>query len=49
MIMGQDSVVGTATHYGLGGPQIESQCRRDFLHLSRPASCIMGTRSLSQE
>ena len=29
--------VGIATGYGLDGPGIESQCRRDFPHLSRPA------------
>jgi len=34
---GPGSVVGIATGYGLGGPGIESQCGRDFPHLSRPA------------
>jgi hypothetical protein len=33
----QDSSVGIATRYGLGGVGIESQWRRDFPHLSRPA------------
>jgi hypothetical protein len=32
-----DSVVGTATHYGLDSPGIESQWGRDFPHLSRLA------------
>jgi len=35
--MGQDSSVGIATRYGLDGPGIESQWRRDFLHPSRPS------------
>jgi hypothetical protein len=30
-----DSVVGIVTRYGVDGPGIESQWRRDFLHLSR--------------
>ena len=30
-------VVGIATGYGLDGPGIESQWRRDFPHLSKPA------------
>jgi len=34
---GHDSSVGTATRYGLGGPEIESRWMRDFPHLSRPA------------
>jgi hypothetical protein len=34
---GPGSVVGIATAYGLDGPGIESQWRRDFPHLSRPA------------
>ena len=34
---GRDSVVGITTRYGLDGPGIESRCRRDFPHLSRPA------------
>ena len=34
--MGRDSSVGTATHYGLGGPGIESRWGRDFLDPSRP-------------
>jgi len=29
--------VGTATGYGLGGPGMESQWGRNFLHLSRMA------------
>jgi hypothetical protein len=33
----RDSSVSTATHYGLVGPEIESQWRRDFQHPSRPA------------
>jgi hypothetical protein len=35
--MGRDSSVGIATRYGLDGPVIESWCRRDFPHPSRPA------------
>jgi hypothetical protein len=35
--VGPDSSVGIATYYGLDGPGIESRCRRDFLHPSRPA------------
>ena len=31
------SSVGIATGYGLDGPGIESRCRRNFPHLSRPA------------
>ena len=34
--MGRNSVVGIATRYGLEGPGIESRCRRDFPHQSRP-------------
>ena len=34
--MGQDSVVGIATCYGLDGTGIESRCLRDFPHPSRP-------------
>jgi hypothetical protein len=34
---GPGSVVGIATVYELDGLGIESRCRRDFLHLSRPA------------
>ena len=34
---GPGSVVGIATGYGLDGPVIESRCRRDLPHLSRPA------------
>ena len=29
--------VGIVTGYGLDSPGIESRCRRDFPHLSRPA------------
>ena len=36
-VVGQVSVVGIATPYGLDGPGIESRCGRDFPHLSRPA------------
>jgi hypothetical protein len=35
--MGQDSVVGIATRYGLDSLGIESQWGRNFLHLSRQA------------
>jgi hypothetical protein len=35
--VGRDSVVGTATRYGLDGPGIESRCGRDFPQPSRPA------------
>jgi hypothetical protein len=34
--VGRDSSVGIATRYGLGGPAIESRCRRDFPRPSRP-------------
>jgi hypothetical protein len=34
--VGLDSSVGIATCYGLDGPGIESRCRRDFPHPSRP-------------
>jgi hypothetical protein len=37
MLSGPGSVVGVATGYGLDDPVIESQWRRDFPHLSRPA------------
>ena len=33
---GPGSSVGIASDYGLDGPGIESRCRRDFPHLSRP-------------
>ena len=36
-IVGRDSSVGIATHYGLGGPGIESRWGRGFPHSSRPA------------
>ena len=35
--VGHDSVVGTATHYGLDDLGIKSQWRQDFWHLSRQA------------
>jgi len=35
--MGQDSSVGTVTHYKLDGPGIEIWWGRDFPHPSRPA------------
>jgi hypothetical protein len=35
--VGRDSSVGTATRYGLDGPEIVSRWGRHFLHLSRPA------------
>ena len=41
---GPGSSVGIATVYGLDGPGIESQWRRNFPHLSRPAM-QMGTWS----
>jgi hypothetical protein len=37
MMCGPGSSVSIATDYGLGGPGIESQWRRYFPHLSRPA------------
>jgi hypothetical protein len=33
----RDSLVGTATRYGLDGMEFESRWRRDFPHLSKPA------------
>jgi hypothetical protein len=33
----RESSVGIANGYGLDGPGIESQYRRDYPHLSRPA------------
>ena len=36
-MFGSGSSVSIATRYGLDGPGIESRCRRDFLHVSRPA------------
>jgi len=41
----RDSSVGIATRYGLGGPDIESQGWRDFLHPPKPA---MGSTHLLQ-
>jgi hypothetical protein len=35
-IVGRDSVLGTATYYGLDSLGIESWSGRDFLHPSRP-------------
>jgi len=37
LTVGRDSVGGIATGYGLESPEIESRCRRDFPHPSRPA------------
>jgi hypothetical protein len=37
IVCGPGSVVGIATGYGLECLVIESLCRRDFPHLSRPA------------
>jgi len=34
---GRDSLVGTATGYGMDGSGFESRCGRDFTHPSRPA------------
>ena len=36
-IVGRDSVVGIATHFGLDGPGIESRWGSDFLHPSGTA------------
>jgi hypothetical protein len=36
-VMGWDSIVNTATHYGLDGPGIKYQWGWDFPHLCRPA------------
>jgi hypothetical protein len=36
-MVGQDSAVGIATHYGLDSPGIESQWGQDFPHPSRMA------------
>jgi hypothetical protein len=41
--VGLHIVVGVATRYGLDGPRIESQWRRDFARQSRP---ILATGSL---
>ena len=35
--VGQDTVVGMATHYGLDGLGIKSQWGQEFWYLSRPA------------
>ena len=51
--MGRDSSVGIATHYGLDGPGIESQCRGGARfsvpvqtgRKSHPTSYIMGAGS----
>jgi hypothetical protein len=37
LLSGLGSVVGITTAYGLDGPGIEFQWRRDIPHLSRPA------------
>jgi hypothetical protein len=37
LLVGQDTVVSIATHYGLEDPGIESRWGRDFPQLSRPA------------
>ena len=37
----RDSIVGLATRYELGGPEIESQWERDFPYPSRPALGIL--------
>jgi hypothetical protein len=44
---GPGSIVGIATRYGLDGPGIESQCARDFPHLSRVALLYNGYRVFS--
>ena len=50
----RDSPVGTATRYGLDGPEIESRWGVRFSALvqtgprAHPASCTMGTGSLSR-
>ena len=36
-MLDQDSLVGEGARYGMDGPGIESRCRREFPHLSRPA------------
>ena len=36
-VVGWDSTVGIATHYGLDGPGIESQWGQDFPHLASPS------------
>jgi hypothetical protein len=47
MVVGLDNVVCIATHYGLGGPEIESRWGKVF-HArpgrpgAHPTSCIMG-------
>ena len=48
-VLSSDSgVVGIATRYGMDGPGFESRWGRDFPHPSRPASCTMGTGSVSR-
>lgn len=44
--MGQDSVAGMATHYGLDVPGFKSQCRHSFLDPSRQA--LMPNQPLEQ-
>ena len=36
-LVGRSSAVGTATSYGLDGPEIEFRWERDFSHPPRPA------------
>ena len=47
--MGQDSIVGIVTRYGLDSPGIKSQWEQGFLHFSRltlwPTQPTMGTGS----
>jgi len=52
--VGRDSSDDIATDYGLDGPEILSQCGRDFPHLSRPSlgptqPPVLATGSLSRE
>jgi hypothetical protein len=43
MVVGRDSAVCVATHYGLDGPGIESRWGQDFPHLPRPALGLTPT------
>jgi hypothetical protein len=36
-MVGRGSSVGTATRYGLDGPEIDSRCGRDFPQTIKPA------------